>query len=88
MGGGRIFSDSSYKPELKQILEKIQQELNATSLDQVMLAWLLKHPLHIIPILGTGKTERIESAINSQNLEMNNQQWYAIYAHSQMERLP
>lgn len=88
LGGGRIFSDSSYKPELKQILEKIQQELNATSLDQVMLAWLLKHPLHIIPILGTGKTKRIESAINSQNLEMNNQQWYAIYAHSQMERLP
>lgn len=88
LGGGKMFKDLEYKPLLKECLEKIRQELNVETIEHVMYAWVLKHPLNIMPIVGSRHLERVKIAVEATDITMSNQQFYEIFAHSQEKALP
>jgi predicted oxidoreductase len=71
-----------------KVLEKITMEIGAKSIDQVVYAWLLKHPSQIMPIVGSGKIERIQTAFDGLALELSMEQWYEIYNASTGVELP
>ena len=48
------------------------------SYSQLSLAWLMKHPSGIFPIIGTTKPERIEEAARSINVNLDRQDWFAL----------
>ncbi len=88
LGGGRLFRDDTEQTiRLRKELGQIGEALGA-SIDQVALAWLLKHPARIVPILGTGKIDRIRSATEAESLELSREQWFRIWVASTGERLP
>jgi len=43
---------------------------------QVMLAWLLKHPANICPIIGSTTPERIEAAKQALTIDYSHEDWY------------
>ncbi len=88
LGGGAVFKEAYDNPVLLEKLHEIKDKYQLESLDQVMLAWILKHPLKIVPILGTMKVERILSALPALKIELSHQDWYELYTHSQLERMP
>lgn len=45
---------------------------------QLILAWLLKHPAKISPIIGSTKPERIVAAKHALTIEYNNDDWYRL----------
>jgi len=49
------------------------------STDQLLLAWLLKHPSKPVPVLGTSKADRVESAIHSLSINLDRQDWFILY---------
>jgi len=57
-------------------------------LDQIALAWLLAHPARIVPVLGTGKIERVRSAAAAAELRLNRPQWFAILEASTGQEVP
>jgi predicted oxidoreductase len=57
-------------------------------IDQVALAWLLRHPARIVPILGTGRIDRMRSTTEAEDLELSRDQWFRIWVASTGERLP
>lgn len=82
LGGSRLFNDNSTQiVELRITLSKIANQLGA-SIDQVALAWILMHPARIVPILGTSKFARIESAARSEYLHLTREQWFNIWSAS------
>jgi len=44
----------------------------------VVYAWVMRLPSQPLPIIGSGKIERVRSAIQSLSLEMSRQQWFRI----------
>ena len=44
----------------------------------VLLAWLLKHPAGITPIVGSTRPSRIGSALQSLDLKYNGEDWYRL----------
>ena len=54
----------------------------------MIYAWLLNHPAQILPIVGSGKIERIKSAVEAEKIEMNLEQWYKIWIASTGKRVP
>lgn len=42
----------------------------------------------IIPVLGTGKIERIKTAVSSEELKISLEQWFQIYIASTGKELP
>jgi predicted oxidoreductase len=88
LGGGRLFRDDSEQTvRLRKVLGQIGESLGV-SIDQVALAWLLKHPARIVPILGTGKISRIRNAVQAESLNLSREQWFKIWVASTGERLP
>jgi predicted oxidoreductase len=54
----------------------------------VALAWLLKHPAGIQPVIGTTKPERIREAAKAANLELTREEWYRLLIAARGEPLP
>ncbi|NIF36363.1 aldo/keto reductase family oxidoreductase [Enterobacter sp. Tr-810] len=77
LGGGRLFNDDAFQP-LRDELSTIAQELNAESIEQVVYAWIMRLPSKPLPIIGSGKIERVRSAIAAEALDMTRQQWFRI----------
>ena len=52
------------------------------------LAWLLKHPAKIIPIIGTANPERIRAAALAEQIELTREDWYRLLLAARGEPLP
>ncbi|WP_350019995.1 aldo/keto reductase [Priestia flexa] len=79
LGGGSIFTAEDERSiRVRNKLIEIGEEIGAKSLDQVAYAWLLAHPATIMPIVGSGKMNRIDAAIDALDLKMNRMQWFQI----------
>ena len=89
LAGGRIFSPTNDKAQrINSVLKEIASELNVDNIDKIIYSWLFKHPGQIIPIIGSGKIERIKSAIDALSINMTLEQWYRIFIASKGEELP
>lgn len=52
------------------------------------LAWLLKHPAKIIPIVGSVNPERIRAAAAATEIELSREEWYSLLHAARGEPLP
>jgi len=77
LGGGSLFNDETFQP-LRDELRAVGDELGAETIEQVVYAWVMRLPAKPLPIIGSGKIERVRSAIHSLSLDMNRQQWFRI----------
>lgn len=78
-GGGEIFS-STDDPSIKRIqqtAQKLSEKYNA-GVDQILLAWVMKHPSAIVPVVGSTKIERIASALEATDITLTNEEWYEL----------
>ena len=49
------------------------------------MAWILKHPSRIHPIIGTTINERVENACDSLKINLDIEDWFSIF-EAQKER--
>jgi len=77
LGGGRLFNDPHYQP-LRDELEQVKQEIGASNIEQVVYAWVMKLPSRPLPIIGSGKIERVKEAVGACQLTLDRQQWFRI----------
>ncbi|ELY4599815.1 aldo/keto reductase family oxidoreductase [Cronobacter malonaticus] len=77
LGGGRLFSDESFGPLCAE-LQQVAEETGAQTIEQVVYAWVMRLPSRPLPIIGSGKIERVQSAVGALSLEMSRQQWFRI----------
>ncbi|QDP39577.1 aldo/keto reductase [Radiobacillus deserti] len=89
LAGGRIFSSEDEKAKrLRAALTKVAEELHADGIDQVLYAWLLVHPANIMPIVGSGKKDRIKKATEAVHLNLSLDQWFEILHASMGHEVP
>lgn len=83
LAGGRIFFDNTEKMQrLRKTLIELMAEMGAQSIEQVVFAWVLKHPSHPVPLIGSGKIPRVKEALAALHLSMNTEQWYRLWVAS------
>ncbi len=76
LGGGRLLDGS--KPELLAALKRIGTE-HSVDETAVAVAWLLRHPAAIMPVMGTNSLDRIAKIADATKLEMDRQTWFELY---------
>jgi predicted oxidoreductase len=69
------------------VLEEIAKG-RGVSRTVLALAWLLKHPSNIIPIVGSTNPERIREAVQATELELTREEWYRLLTAARGEPLP
>ena len=72
---------------LRETLDDIARDYGVTR-TIVALAWLLKHPAKIIPIIGSAKPEHIREAAQAYKLQLSRDEWYRLMEAARGERLP
>ena len=89
LAGGRLFDAQDEKARrVRAALEGVGRELGGAAVDQVALAWLLRHPARVLPVLGSGRVERIHAAAMVEGLRLDRQQWFAIWEASAGREVP
>ena len=81
-------SQKSYRLQgLLPVLEGIAKARGASRLT-VALAWLLKHPSRIQPIVGSTNPQHIREAVKAADLELTREEWYSLLIAARGEPLP
>lgn len=89
LAGGELFSSQNEKAlRVRKALETVAQELNCTSLEQVVYAWVLALPCNAFPLLGTSKIERVKTAVASETFTLTREQWYRIWEAAKGQPVP
>lgn len=88
-GGGRIFTDQQEEQStrVRKAAVPLMEKYEA-SLDQILLAWLYKHPAGIVPVLGSSKKNRITIAAQAQHITLTHEEWYMLWEASVGEEVP
>lgn len=87
--GGRLFTEQSAQAErVRSVLETMGNEFDDSTIDQIALAFILRHPAGFLPVLGTGKLERIQSAVKALDIELSREQWFTIWEASKGHGVP
>ncbi len=79
--------DTPQNQRLKPLLQELSESYNASE-DQLLLAWLFRHPAKIIPVVGTSKIERIRLAIEAQKIQLKTEDWFRMLVESQGHKVP
>jgi predicted oxidoreductase len=81
LGGGKLMEQN-----FRQVFAKSSQ-YNATE-NQLAIAWLLRHPSKIFPVIGTTKPERIQESAGAMNFSIDVQDWFDMLKVVQGKEMP
>lgn len=89
LAAGHLFrSDSEKAARLRTKLHEISQAHDGIGIDQLALAWTLMHPVKALPVLGTGKLERVKAAVDALDIQLTRQEWFALWEASTGHEVP
>ncbi|EHQ61073.1 aldo/keto reductase [Paenibacillus dendritiformis C454] len=85
---GRDLSDQP--ASIRETAELVQAMANekGTTREAIILAWLMRHPAGIQPVIGTANPERIRACGEAANLTLTREEWYTLYVSSRGRALP
>ena len=73
-----VFLDNPKFPELNQKINAIAKDKGVTN-TAIAIAWLLRHPAHMQPILGTTNLQRVKDSCQASGITLTREEWYQIY---------
>jgi predicted oxidoreductase len=73
-----VFLDNPKFPELNQKINAIAKDKGVTN-TAIAIAWLLRHPAHMQPILGTTNPDRVKDSCKASGITLSREEWYQIY---------
>jgi predicted oxidoreductase len=52
------------------------------------IAWILKHPAHIVPIIGTTNPTRLREAVAADSIHLTREEWYELFIAARGAKIP
>ena len=82
LGGGRLHSEAKspgtaaarLAPRLAELAEAAGTDASA-----VALAWLMHHPVKVMPVMGSVDVSRIQKFADAEKVPMDRQTWFELY---------
>lgn len=87
LSGGARSPLSPAEASAAAVVEEIASERH-TSREAVLIAWLLRHPARIQPIIGTTDPKRILACCAGDQLDLSREEWYRLFTAGRGEPLP
>jgi predicted oxidoreductase len=77
LAGGRMLTQTDEKSvRVRECLSTLAKKYKVTHPETVAYSWLLRHPSKVVPVLGTGKEERLKAAVAALNLQLEHDDWF------------
>lgn len=85
--GSYFREQDTINPGFKETLNRLMEKYNAEA-SQLFLAWLVRHPAGILPVVGTTKKERIKLALEATGIKLDLEDWFEILETAQGHQVP
>lgn len=85
---GRDLSDQPASIRETAGLVQAMANEKGTTPEAIILAWLMRHPAGIQPVIGTANPERIRACGEAVNITLTREEWYTLYVSSRGRALP
>jgi len=72
------FLDNPKFPELNQTINALAKDKGVTN-TAIAIAWLLRHPARMQPIIGTTNVQRVKDSCQASGVTLTREEWYQIY---------
>lgn len=73
-----VFLGSEKFPALNAALQEMAEKKNVSAA-ALAIAWILRHPARMQPIVGTTNPERLASICRASDVTLTREEWYALY---------
>lgn len=85
---GVVFKeDTEQTRRIHKQLGDLLDKYNATE-DQLLLAWIMKHPAGVHPVVGTTNFDRLTNANKAAAIDLELEDWFLILVASQGHKVP
>ena len=89
LAGGRLFDPNNpAAARLATAAKNMSPRYHGATLEQLAYAWILAHPSHPLPVIGTNKLERLRSAAQADDIVLEREDWYGLWEAAQGRRIP
>ncbi|MGB7998705.1 MAG: aldo/keto reductase [Anaerobacillus sp.] len=65
-------------PEVNAKLQELAEKYSVTD-STIAIAWILRHPANIQPVVGTMNPERLKDISKASDMTLTRQEWYELY---------
>lgn len=65
-------------PQVNNTLNELAEKKGVTA-TTIAIAWILRHPANIQPVVGTMNTERLKQIAKASQVELTREEWYELY---------
>ncbi|GGA19703.1 aldo/keto reductase [Paenibacillus physcomitrellae] len=73
-----VFLGSDKFPELNKKIDEIAAKYGVSN-TTIAIAWLLRHPAQMQPIIGTMNIDRLNDCVKAADVVLTREEWYEIY---------
>lgn len=73
-----VFLENEKFPELNQQIDEIAEKYQVSN-TTIAIAWLLRHPANMQPVIGTMNIDRLLDCIKASDVHLTREEWYSIY---------
>ncbi|KAB5490736.1 MULTISPECIES: aldo/keto reductase [Flagellimonas] len=85
---GNFFREKNDRTKrIKKVMGPLMEKYGADE-SQLLLAWILRHPANIYPVIGTTSKERITLSAKAAEMKLELQDWFALLVASQGHDVP
>jgi predicted oxidoreductase len=85
---GDVFKKTNEQTDrIKQTVELLASKY-AFSAEAILLAWILKHPSKIFPVIGTTNPYRISNMTKAVDIDLDIEDWFILWSESMGNRVP
>ncbi|MGI9550792.1 MAG: aldo/keto reductase [Aurantibacter sp.] len=85
--GGFFKEDNAQLRRINKVVKPLLKKYDVTA-DQLLLAWILKHPVHIYPVVGSTAKERLKKSVEALEIELELEDWFRLLHASQGHEVP
>lgn len=75
------------KERIKKVLKKLKKKYEVTT-TELLLAWIMRHPCGIHPVVGTTTEERLVLSVKASDLQLETEDWFRLLIASQGHKVP
>lgn len=73
-----VFLNNDKFPELNKKIDELAEQKGVAN-TAIAIAWILRHPAKIQPIVGTTNVARVKDICKASDITLSRQEWYEIY---------
>ena len=75
--GSYFRKDDEVSKRIKKAMIPMLEKYEATE-DQLLLAWVMRHPSNVFPVVGTATKSRLSAALEATRIEMDKTDWFIL----------